>query len=306
MHSRKLNYLIPVLAGLFILAGLFLLWPAEDASAQCGSQASSCKNCHEVQGQDPVNNDGTGWHVSHAFGDFCYICHGGNNQSMDQDEAHTGMVPPLSDVQAGCASCHPADLSERAEVYAAVLGVEVGMGGGSNTPAQPSGSQDASAAAGESSSQSSPPAMMVASSDVIDYNQRYAETVLGQRQMNWGNVILSLMIVMVAVGGGGFVYWNERRRRGLPLIPANMRPSADSTPRESVQIEGYPDEVAALLPKIARLNPVGLHALKKLLENPDQASELLHSLSRLDPDLVRSVRSLDRESKALLLALSGD
>lgn len=306
MHSRKLNYLIPVLAGLFILAGLFLLWPAEDASAQCGSQASSCKNCHEVQGQDPVNNDGTGWHVSHAFGDFCYICHGGNNQSMDQDEAHTGMVPPLSDVQAGCASCHPADLSERAEVYAAVLGVEVGMGGGSNTPAQPSGSQDASAAAGESSSQSSPPAMMVASSDVIDYNQRYAETVLGQRQVNWGDVILSLMIVMVAVGGGGFVYWNERRRRGLPLIPANMRPSADSTPRESVQIEGYPDEVAALLPKIARLNPVGLHALKKLLENPDQASELLHSLSRLDPDLVRSVRSLDRESKALLLALSGD
>lgn len=306
MHSRKLNYLIPVLAGLFILAGLFLLWPAEDASAQCGSQASSCKNCHEVQGQDPVNNDGTGWHVSHAFGDFCYICHGGNNQSMDQDEAHTGMVPPLSDVQAGCASCHPADLSERAGVYAAVLGVEVGMGGGSNTPAQPSGSQDASAAAGESSSQSSPPAMMVASSDVIDYNQRYAETVLGQRQVNWGDVILSLMIVMVAVGGGGFVYWNERRRRGLPLIPANMRPSADSTPRESVQIEGYPDEVAALLPKIARLNPVGLHALKKLLENPDQASELLHSLSRLDPDLVRSVRSLDRESKALLLALSGD
>lgn len=306
MHSRKLNYLIPVLAGLFILAGLFLLWPAEDASAQCGSQASSCKNCHEVQGQDPVNNDGTGWHVSHAFGDFCYICHGGNNQSMDQDEAHTGMVPPLSDVQAGCASCHPADLSERAGVYAAALGVEVGMGGGSNTPAQPSGSQDASAAAGESSSQSSPPAMMFASSDVIDYNQRYAETVLGQRQVNWGDVILSLMIVMVAVGGGGFVYWNERRRRGLPLIPANMRPSADSTPRESVQIEGYPDEVAALLPKIARLNPVGLHALKKLLENPDQASELLHSLSRLDPDLVRSVRSLDRESKALLLALSGD
>lgn len=304
MHSRKLHYLVPVLAGLFVVASLFFLWPAQDASAQCGSQASSCKNCHEVQGQDPVNNDGTGWHVSHAFGDFCYICHAGNNQSMDQDEAHAGMVPPLSDVQAGCASCHPADLSERAGVYAASLGVEVGLGGG-NSPSQSSGSENESAAPGESSSQPAAPAMVVDSTDVIDFNQRYAETVLGQRQVNWGNVILSLMIIMVAVGGGGFVYWNERRQRGLPLLPAKLRPGPTSASQEAVHIEGYSDEIAALLPKIARLNPIGLHALKKLLENPEQASELLHSLSRLDPELVRSVRNLDRESKALLLALSG-
>ena len=35
---------------------------AQPAQAQCGSQASSCKNCHETQGKMPVNNDGTGWH----------------------------------------------------------------------------------------------------------------------------------------------------------------------------------------------------------------------------------------------------
>jgi hypothetical protein len=62
----------------------------------------------------------------------------------------------------------------------------------------------------------------------------------------------------------------------------------------------------ALLPKIARLNPMGLFALKRLLENPEEASELLHSLSRLDPELVRRIRSLDHEARAVLLALAGD
>jgi hypothetical protein len=64
--------------------------------------------------------------------------------------------------------------------------------------------------------------------------------------------------------------------------------------------------VAALLPKIAALNPVGRHALARLLENPEEAAELLHNLSRLDPELVRRIRSLDRDARALLLALSGD
>ena len=91
---------------------------AQPAQAQCGSQASSCKNCHETQSKLPVNNDGTGWHGSHAFGDFCYICHGGNNQATDETAAHAGMVAPMSDVQAACAQCHPNDLQARADVYA--------------------------------------------------------------------------------------------------------------------------------------------------------------------------------------------
>jgi hypothetical protein len=71
-------------------------------------------------------------------------------------------------------------------------------------------------------------------------------------------------------------------------------------------VEGYPAEVAALLPQLARLNPVGLHALKRLLENPEQANELLHSISKLDPELIRRIRSLDDASRAMLLALSRD
>lgn len=100
----------------------------QPVQAQCGSQVSSCKNCHEVQGQDPVNGDGKGWHIGHAFGDFCYICHAGNNQAVEKDAAHVGMVPPLADVKAACQQCHPNDLMERAQVYAITLGVDISTG----------------------------------------------------------------------------------------------------------------------------------------------------------------------------------
>jgi len=308
MPKQRFHFFIPVMVGAILVATFLLLNPAPEVNAQCGSQASSCKNCHEVQGKDPVNSDGTGWHQGHAFGDFCYICHAGNNQSMVEDEAHTGMVDPMSDVQAACAGCHPADLMERSQVYATALGVEIGMGG-SQPPSDssaggevPSGGE---AAPAESASAAEPPAEMVTgSAEVVDYNQQYNETVLGQRTINWGNVIVAAMILMVAVGGGAFIYYNERKRRGLPLGRA---PAAETGKEAALpQIEGYSPEVVALLPQLAQLNPVGLHALKRLLENPDDASELLHSLSRLDPDLIQRIRSLDRESRAMLMALSGD
>jgi hypothetical protein len=123
--------------------------------------------------------------------------------------------------------------------------------------------------------------------------------------INWGNVIVGLLIVLILAGGGTYVYWNERKLRGLPFWMLTAKPSAAaalSTPR----VEGYPAEVSALLPQIARLNPVGLHALKRLLDDPEQANELLHSLSKLDPELIRRIRALDDGSRAMLLALSGD
>ena len=38
------------------------------------------------------------------------------------------------------------------------------------------------------------------------------ETVLGEHSINWGNVIVVVMILGLVFGGGAFVYWNERRR----------------------------------------------------------------------------------------------
>ena len=70
-------------------------------------------------------------------------------------------------------------------------------------------------------------------------------------------------------------------------------------------VEGYSSEVTELLPLIARLNPVGLHAIKRILANPDHANEMLHALSHLDPELVKRVQSLDKDSRALLMAIAG-
>ncbi len=302
MNKNKVTPLTFIIGGAMLLVGIALWISTSPVQAQCGSQASSCKNCHEIQGQDPVNSDGTGWHQSHAFGDFCYVCHAGNNQSMVAEEAHAGMVPPMSDVKAACQACHPADLMERSQVYAAALGVEIGTGDGSTSSAA-SGSAPAEPSAEQSADPPAAGAVVVASSEVIDYNQRYAETVLGQRTINWGNVILWVLLIATLVGGSAFVYWNERRLRGLPLVSKRV-PAAAAV--EIPVVEGYSSEVTALLPFLARLNPVGLHALKRLLQHPDDAAELLHHLSQLDPNLVKNIRSLDPASRNLLLALAGD
>ena len=48
MPSPRLKVLM--LLGAALAFGAFLwFWSAGEAQAQCGSQASSCKNCHEVQ-----------------------------------------------------------------------------------------------------------------------------------------------------------------------------------------------------------------------------------------------------------------
>lgn len=299
--QRKKLYMTFVFTGILVLivAGIALAF-VQPAHAQCGSQASSCKNCHEVQGQKPVNNDGTGWHQSHAFGDFCYLCHAGNQQATDKDAAHTGMVPPLSDVKAACQSCHVQDYNERAKVYADKLGVQVGSGA---PAASSSPTPSAPAANNQSPSQpSSSGPVVVENGPVIDYVEQYNESVAGKTSINWGNVIVAIMIVVMVIVGGAVVYLNERKLRGgseAKIVKAEGEP-------ESIHLEDYPAEVVALLPKIKALNPVGRKALGKLLTHPDAASDLLLTLSRLDPDLIKRMKGLDREAQALLIALAGD
>ncbi len=128
MNRKRFTFLFVVLGVLLVTGSVFLM-TATPAKAQCGSQASSCKNCHETQAQDPVNNDGTTWHTQHAFGDFCYLCHAGNNQATDKVVSHTGMVAPLADIDASCKSCHPTDTLALAQTYATTLGQQVGTGG---------------------------------------------------------------------------------------------------------------------------------------------------------------------------------
>ena len=298
-HPRK-QPIIPVLLGAILVAGFFLLLPGRQAAAQCGSQASSCKNCHETKGEDPVNNDGTTWHTQHAQIDACVSCHAGNPQSTDKDQSHAGMVPWYSDIKAGCASCHPDDYTQLAQQYAAVLGVTIGSAPTTPVVTTP---QPTSVAAPTAMASPSGAGMVTSQPGMIDYVQQYQQDVLGVRPVNWGNVIVALLILAVLFGGGAFVYWNERRRRGLPgfFTSKAARPVEEAVPI----VAGYSTEVTELLPLIARLNPVGRHALKRLLLNPDQANEMLHALSHLDPDLVRRVQALDKNARDLLIALAG-
>ncbi len=303
MPHPRIRYLIPIFLGALLIAGFFLLVNTTRTSAQCGSQASSCKNCHETQNQDAVNNDGTAWHTQHAQIDACVSCHAGNPQSTDKAQAHTGMVPWYSDVKAGCASCHPSDYEPLAQEYATTLGMT--LGGGGTTP---SAANPAATSVTTSTMETLPTGggggIVVSQPGSIDYVQQYQQTVLGEHPINWGNVILVVIILALLLGGGAFVYWNERHRRGLKGFFGSQAVHARVEGQIPV-VEGYSGEVTELLPLIAKLNPVGLRALKRILANPEHANEMLHALSRLDPELVKRVQALDKDSRAMLLAISG-
>lgn len=266
--QRKRTVLLFIATGLLLVlvSGVALMMPSP-ASAQCGSQASSCKNCHEVQGQMPVNADGTGWHQSHAFGDFCYICHAGNNQAKDKDAAHEGMVAPLSDIKASCQQCHVSDLEARAQVYASALGVEVGSGSG----APAAGSASAEVASAESvpvaAASNQCNEIVVDDPNAVDFKQNYDAIVLGRQPVNWGDMILLGMIGVMAVGGGGFVVTREK------LINVKFGDT------RAVEAE-YPADVVALLPKIAALKSGSRKALAHVLENKkaDKVFDLLATI----------------------------
>ncbi len=275
MKHKRIPFLFITAGTVIVIAiGLFLA-TATPVSAQCGSQASSCKNCHEVQGQDPVNSDGTGWHQSHAFGDFCYICHAGNQQATDKDAAHQGMEDPLSDIKAACQQCHVADLDARAQVYASALGVEIGSGSAAPasgaSDAAPASTEAAPVAATSSTSGQSCNDIVVDDPNAVDYAQNYDEIVLGKKPVNWGNSILMGMIGLMVVGGGGFVVTREK------LINVKF---GDTRKVE----DEYPADVVEMLPKIASLKAGTRKSLKKVLDNPKKADKVLDLMDAVVSD----------------------
>jgi hypothetical protein len=273
MRLKKLPlYFLAAGFVLLITVGIFLLLPAQPVSAQCGSQVSSCKNCHETQAKDPVNNDGTAWHTSHAFGDFCYLCHAGNNTATDETAAHTGMVDPLSDIAASCKSCHAADYQAKAQVYATTLEVTIGASAAAPTQAasQPSTSSTPAAPAAPAAA----PAAAIPAAAMVDYSQRYAEVVLGQKPVNVGDVILIVMIAAMLFGGGYFVL----RREGWVSVSFQDARQIQAT---KVVQEGYPADVVEMVPELAKLKPDARRNLRQILAKPGTAAELFASIVKL-------------------------
>ena len=271
--QNKRTYFLFVLTGLILVLGSGIwLATATPASAQCGSQASSCKNCHEVQAQKPVNSDGTNWHQSHAFGDFCYICHAGNQQATDKAAAHTGMVPPLSDVKASCQQCHAKDLDARAQVYATKLGIKVGQGA---APAAGAASTTTVPAAGSAAQPvvSAPANTQIDLNDpnVVDYTKTYNAVVLGQKPIDWGNSILIGLIGLVIVGGGGLVVTHEK------LVKVSFG--------DTKKVEGeYSSDVVDMIPSIANLKSSSRKSLKSVLDNPGKAEKILSLMDAVASD----------------------
>ena len=269
MQQKNVFILLAATSMLMVLGTGIWLLTATPTSAQCGSQESSCKNCHEVQGQLSVNNDGTAWHTSHAFGDFCYICHAGNNQAADVAEAHMGMVPPLSDIKASCQQCHPNDLQERAQVYATAMGVELDANAAQASVAVAVGGQPANPQTALSAPLSTE--LEVDDPNLVDYTQRYNEIVLGKKPVNWGNAILLGLIGLVVVAGGGFVITREK------LVRVSFG--------DTRKVEGeYPAEVVEILPAIASLKPKSRKSLKTVLDNTKKAEKILGLMDAVSSD----------------------
>jgi hypothetical protein len=266
MRHRKLAFwLLTFGLMLLITTGIFFLLPAQQVSAQCGSQASSCKNCHETQAQDPVSNDLTTWHGQHAFGDFCYLCHGGNNQATDKVAAHTGMIKPLSNIEVNCKSCHPKDFEARAQIYATTLGIKI-----DSLKATLIATESAPAAAQVAAAPITAPALaaVVPAKDMVDYSQRYNQVALGKKPANVGNIIAIVLIATLVLGGGFFIL----RREGWIKVSF----------QDTKQIQGsYPADVVGMLPKIIKLKPAARQDLQQILSKPATAAELFALVTKL-------------------------
>ena len=265
MRSNRLG-IIFLGTGLLMLVAISMLFllPPVPVNAQCGSQASSCKSCHETQAQDPVNNDGTTWHSQHSFGDFCYLCHAGNNQATDKAAAHTGMVAPLADINASCKSCHTDKTTALAQTYADTLGVS--LGSGSSVATQPAAATPESTVAAPAATQEP----VVLAANLVDYSQRYDAVVLGKKPANLGNIILGVIVAAMLLGGGFFVL----QREGF------IKLSFEDTKKILIQ-KKYPTDVVEMLPGIVKLKPESRKALQNILARPKIASDLFTSIDRL-------------------------
>lgn len=232
MIKNRRWWIIPGLGVLLLLALIQLR--SVSVQAQCGTQASSCKNCHEVQAKDPVNSKGA-WHTDHAFGDFCEFCHAGNVHARDKAAAHQGMVAWNADVKASCASCHAADYEKRAQTYASTLGVELNTGAGGAPAASASTAVSATAACAPQGGEE------------IDYNLLYAQqSARPPLVSNWGNLILGALILGVGVAFFGVAWtWEGWAAKVAAWIRNNVTPVTDAVADVSRRGEAAEDHPSA-------------------------------------------------------------
>lgn len=203
MMNKKLvkPLLLFSFAVLITLLGIWIS-PSKKVSAQC-TDPSSCKTCHEIQGQKPVSDSST-WHQQHAIFDFCAACHGGERDAPDFETAHTGLVTSLEAMLVKCNSCHSYELESCLVAYADEAGVDGGDLDAAIETALALAEEESLISSIESGLLVGPQEPDTPGSTVSGSTQSYSGTA---------NIFLLVLLVFSLVGGGAYVVWNERRLR---------------------------------------------------------------------------------------------
>lgn len=283
MIKKKL-ILILSFFGLFsvFLASSYFLGPQETAQAACGASTSSCKTCHEVQGQDSVLKKGD-WHVQHAFGDFCQACHLGVATENDKTKAHAGVVAkPLSQPDQSCASCHPSDTATRVAKYGGSVSGSTPSGSSSTNTASPSGTSnpaDSSGAVTPSVAATQVPPGANSNFDLIDFNKYI------QNKSPWLAWIIGVLDVLVLLILGvlilrwkkGFWLWSLLRGKG-----------------KVISLNSLPIEVQEVLTRLENSDMPTILALENILQRKDGA-QLLDAVSRLPENALEQLQEKEKK-----------
>lgn len=259
------------------------LWaPADTARAACGASASSCKSCHEINRQMPVNTEGD-WHKDHAMGDYCSFCHGGNVQATDEAGAHEGMVDPFADVTTSCSSCHQDDYEEKATIYADALGVTVGTGGDDGGGDGGTGAGDGAGAPVAGAAPAS------ASGPVLDFNEYYAQWLgePGMQGRDWFLVVMAVLLLVAFPATWAYFRYKDA------AVAWWKRPKPQPDKRTL--------ELAA---RLENLDERTREHVLSLLADKGTASRVLAALGTLDPELLTRKPSNDDERLATSLAVA--
>lgn len=309
MQKRFIILIALLCAAFFAIA--FML--PRSAGAQCGSSASSCKTCHEVQAKAPVNTKGA-WHTQHAFGDFCEFCHAGNVKAKEQNAAHAGMIDPLADVKGSCQSCHPDDYMTRAKTYGDALGKPISEGGASAqaTPAADAAGTTSTGTSGTTVANNTAacgPAEPT-KGQIIDVDAVYAGLDDATKSMLGNAILLGLigvaMVVLLAL------VWHFEKP--LPRLIAYFKKSANEPVLNTVTPEGIIIPISAetarrpeyrnLERALARSDAATVGAVSKLLEDRENAPKILKALSNMDLKALAALSDSDPKTLQALLAFA--
>jgi len=272
-----------------VFMGSFWLSMPKVTQAACGASTSSCKNCHEVKGEDPVSKKGD-WHTQHAFGDFCQACHLGVATETDKAKAHVGVVAkPLTQPEQSCASCHPADSAARVAKYGGTVT------GGSNSTGNPTSASGAPATgtspAGTGTVTPSPAATEVPPSanpnfDLIDFNVKDMIPWLA-----WVIGIINAFVLLIL----GVLSW--RWKKGLwPWFLLKGR-------QKSVPFNTLPPEAQEVFSKLLKGDMHTVLVLEQILKR-EQGSKLLQAVSRLPENVLVQLITFDENELKSLSSLT--